>query len=82
MSGGEQRLQSLWDSVRVPSHDPIWDSATRVLEYHTVHRSSLRRGDESHRETHKQTHTNHKTNVLKSYTCMQHTLMSGLVWQQ
>lgn len=36
-----------------PSHDPIWDSATRVLgEYHTVHRSSQE-------GAHRKTHTNH-----------------------
>lgn len=60
MSGAEQCLQSLWDSVRVPSHDPIWDSATRVLEYHTVHRSSLRM-NRTEKHTNKPPHTTKQT---------------------
>lgn len=55
-----------------PSHDPIWDSATRVLgEYHTVHRSSQ---EGAH------TYKSHSIHA-QSCTRMLQKLISVLVWQ-
>ena len=56
-SRARQSLRTLWDSVCNPSHDPIWDFATRVLGV-PQHTQELSEGeDELRTDRHKHTYT-------------------------